>query len=77
MTHPRLPITVLTGILGAGETTPANGIPVNRDGLRVAVIVNDMSKVNIDARWNEPCGDRLNGVVFTGRSMDRAATEPA
>ncbi len=76
----RIPVTVVSGVLGAGKTTLVNNLLRNEQGYRIAVIVNDMGEVNVDAdlfeRENEDAGivDLSNGCICC-RLQDDLLTE--
>jgi len=66
----RLPVTLLSGYLGAGKTTVLNAILNNRNDIRVAVIVNDMSNGCI-------CCTLRQELVFIGQNLNKAETQSA
>jgi len=72
----KLPVTVLSGFLGAGKTTVLNPILTNRDGRKVAIIANDVSETNIDTKsiqktGQKPFGDMRQDLVFIGQDLNK------
>lgn len=72
------PIILITGYLGSGKTTLMQKL-LEQEQRRIALIVNDMGSINIDAAklgrkddWDKRCGDRINQLVVIGKGFEKA-----